>query len=128
MGPEPMTRTFRMSARGMQQFLSPDGTQPGRLPAPVAPFSHRSDELPEEIGRVAGARRRFGMVLHGKDGELRVAESFVRAVVQVYVRLLEPVTAARQVNDEAVILAGDLDAPRLQSAHGMIGAVMPEAQ
>src|ERR1044071_7666586 len=122
-GPEPMTRTERIDgSRGMLTAPSPSSR--------LAPRRHHLDEVAEEVVAVVRARARLGVVLHGDDGQVTMAEAFDRPVVEVRVgqdqlRLLRE---GLGVDGEAMVLRRHLDMPRLQVLHGMVRAAMAELE
>src|ERR1700689_1188807 len=94
-------------------------------------------EAVEQVQAVVRAGSGLGVVLDGPAGDLEQLESLDGAVVEVDVRersraevglpaprlvAVDRAPAARPERGEAVVLRGDLDAPGLQVADGMVGA------
>src|SRR5882724_6369049 len=134
-GPAPMMRTEQISVRlGMDgpsaQFPSPACGRGGATSwasdtAPPSPrlFHHR-DEAPEEIVAVPRPRARLGVVLHGKDLLARDAQPLVAAVEERDVGRHDAGGQALGHHHEAVILAGDLDAPGFEILDRVVGPAM----
>ncbi len=90
---------------------------------------HLLDEVVEEVLAVVGPRGRLGVILHREGGKRAVTESLERLVVQVDVGDLDRLLRqAVDVDDEPVVLRGDLDRARLQVFHRVVGAVMAELE
>ncbi len=90
---------------------------------------HFLDELVEEVLAVVGPGGRLGVVLDREGGELAVAHALQGVVVQVDVGDLHLLLGqAVEVDDEAVVLGGDLDRPGRQVFHGVVGAVVAELE
>ena len=91
---------------------------------------HERAEAAEQVGGVVRTRRRLGVVLHGEQRQLAVAQALDRVVVQVHVRDLDVLGLGERggVDGEAVVLRRDHDAPGLLVALGLVRAVVPEAQ
>src|SRR5690606_41687561 len=68
------------------------------------------------------------MVLDAERSEARRFEPFARAVVQMQVRGVGDAAQRLDIDDEAVILRRDLDAPRLQILHRLIETPVAELQ
>src|SRR5208337_2448664 len=89
----------------------------------------RFNEFPKsrkQVARTMRPRRRLGMVLHGKKRHPGSLQSFDGVVVQVQMRKFRASFQRLVIDREAMVLRGDLDAPRPQIHHGMISAMMPE--
>src|SRR5215218_9186748 len=83
-------------------------------------------ELVEEVAGVAGAGARFRMVLDAPGAQLSALDALDGAVVEVTVGQLYAVGQRLFAHGEAVVLARDLDPPRLQIPHRVVGTVVPE--
>ena len=68
------------------------------------------------------------MILNGENRQRLVAHALDRAVVQVQVRDLYFRRERSRDDGVVVVLRSDFDFSRRQILHGMIAAVMPEAQ
>ena len=90
---------------------------------------HHVGELREQVVRIMGTGRGFGVVLHAEERQFFVAHAFVGVVVEIDVSDFH--IAGRQrfgIDAESVILRGDFDFLGDQILHGMIGTMMPELQ
>src|SRR5205085_6400204 len=67
------------------------------------------NKLLKEIPAVRGSRRSFGMVLDGENGELAVAESFYRSIVQVHVGYFHTAGKRVRIDRVAMVLRRDVD-------------------
>src|SRR6266498_609025 len=113
MGPLPMIRMLARSSRRGMRVLSRSG--------------HELCELVEEIRGVVWAGPGLGVVLDAERGRVEHAETLDNAVVEVDVR--EGCAAERvEVDGVVVVLARDLDLAGGLVAHGMVGAVVAEAE
>ena len=71
---------------------------------------HHLGELSEEIVRIVGARRCFGVILHAEERQFFVAHAFIGVVVEIYVGDFDVAGGERfRIDAEAVILGGDFD-------------------
>ena len=68
------------------------------------------------------------MILDGEDGQLLVAESLHRAVVQVDMGNLQPTLEAVGVGSVAVVLSRDMDSPISQVSDRVVATPVPELQ
>src|ERR1700735_1799024 len=82
----------------------------------------------EQVARIMRPRRRLGMVLHGKKWHSRSLQSLYGVVVQIEMRKYRASLQRFVVDREAMVLRGDLDAPRAKIHHRMIRAMMPEIE
>ena len=86
---------------------------------------HQVDEAVEQVVAVLRAGRGFGVVLHREDRLVLQAQAFVGAVEQRDVRRpRRPAGSASGIDDEAVVLAGDLDLAGGEVLDRMVGAAM----
>src|SRR5947209_3952891 len=123
-GPDPMTKIFSMSLR---RGMSAD---------------HRQVAV-EEVGRVVGARPGFRVVLGARGLHVLEREALDRAVVEVQVgqprrpevRLPAHTLAALECaltvwsrHSEAMVLAGDVDAPGEKVLDGVVRPPVAEGQ
>src|ERR1700689_1515919 len=74
------------------------------------------------------SRRSFRMVLHRKKRHAGSLQSLDGVVIQVQMRQYRAPFERVVVDREAVVLRRDLDAPRAQIHHRMIGAMMAEVE
>src|SRR5258706_4305310 len=112
-GPEPMRRA-----------------EAGLLTRLASRRPERGDKAVEHCEGIERSRRALGVVLHGLDRELGMAEPFDRAVVQVDLADAEA-TALRQRlahHLHLVVLRRDLHVARIEVAHWVVRAVVAEAQ
>lgn len=65
---------------------------------------HQLHEPPEEVLRVVGPGRRFGVVLHREERLLGMGQPLDGLIVQVHVRELGEAAQRRDVDGEAVVL------------------------
>ena len=71
---------------------------------------HHLGELSEEIVRIVGAGRCFGVILHAEERQFFVAHAFVGVVVEIDVGDFDVAGGQRfGIDAEAVILGGDFD-------------------
>src|SRR3954462_6081819 len=110
-GPLPISRIVSMS------FLR--GTSAG---------PHELRELLEEIARVVRTGPRFRVVLHAERAEMLTPDALDVAVVQIQVRDDAALRKRVGVDGVVVVLTRDLDATRREVPHGMVAAVVAEAQ
>src|SRR5262249_16886168 len=80
----------------------------------------------EELPGIVRPGRRFGMELHGEDGQLTVPHTFDSAVVQVDMRRLESVRHGVWVDGEAVIFRRDQDTFGAQITDRLIAPMVPK--
>ena len=67
--------------------------------------SHHGNEVFEKIIAVMRAGRRFGMILNAEDGEIPVAEAFVRAIIEVHMCNLGALQVkGLRIDGEAMVL------------------------
>src|SRR5262244_2974667 len=85
---------------------------------------HQADEALKQIMAVLRAGRGFRVILHGKDRAILHAETFVAAVEQRDVRDLDIGRQRFRDDDEAVVLAGDLDLAGGEVLDRMISTAM----
>jgi hypothetical protein len=68
------------------------------------------------------------VVLDGKYGKLAVPQPLYRLIVQVYLAHLEAVSQAARIHSVAMVLGCYVNPPRLQIAHRVVGATVPELE
>src|SRR4029077_7884363 len=86
--------------------------------------SHHVDEAVVEVLVVLRAGAAFGVVLDAERGQRAVAEALDRAGVQAALRYVEvALRDRRRVDLELVVLARDVDAPRVEVLDRVVGAV-----
>ncbi len=88
---------------------------------------HELVELGEQVAGVVGTGPGLGVVLHAEGRHLPAAEALDGAVVEVAMRDLDAAGQGVE-HGEVVVLAGDLDRPRVEAAHRVVAAVMAEGQ
>src|SRR5215813_2105825 len=92
-------------------------------------LAHQIGEAMEQVIGVVRARRGLRVVLHGEDGPFAVTQTFARAVVQIEMGRLPPVSGHRgRVDGEPVILCGDLDLAGREILDRVVGAMVAERQ
>lgn len=86
---------------------------------------HHVGELGEEIVRIVGTGRGFGVVLDTEERQLFVAHAFVGVVVEIDVGDFDVARGKRfGIDAKAMILSGDFDFFSQQILYGMIRTVM----
>ena len=91
---------------------------------PPPEIVHQVDKAPEQVKTVLRTGAGFGVVLHREDRQVFQPHPFVGAVEQRGMRRLDSVRQICRIDDEAVILAGDLDLAGHSVAHRVVGAAM----
>ena len=87
------------------------------------------DEIVEQVVRVVGPRRGFGMILDAEQRQRAMAEAFVRVIVQIEVGDFDIARRERVgINGKAVILGGDFDFLGAQILYRVVRAVVAEFQ
>ena len=86
---------------------------------------HQISKFVEEIIRIVGAGRGFGVVLDGEGGQFAVAQALEGVVIEVdvgecYDFLIEGV----EIDAKTVVLCGDFDFARAGVLHGLVGSPM----
>src|SRR6185503_12701351 len=112
-GPAPMMRmdlrSVRLGIRGLLFLLF-----------------HHLGEAVEEITDVVRTRTRLRVPLKTKRWSIRARQALEGTVEERHVCRTQVARDRSGVDGEAVILAGDDDAPRVEVLHRMVRAVMPE--
>ena len=84
-------------------------------------FFHHVGELGEEVVRIVGTRRGFGVILDGEQGDVFVAHAFVGVVVEIQVRDFDVARGQRfGIDAEAMILRGDFNLIGQKIFYGMV--------
>src|SRR5262249_6556196 len=87
---------------------------------------HELREALEQVERVVRARGGFGVVLHAKSAEVGDLQALARDVVEVRVGALRADRERVEIDAEAVVLRGDLDAPGGEVLHRLVRAAVAE--
>src|SRR5258706_4935525 len=90
---------------------------------------HHVDERVEQIRRVMRAGAGFGVILHAKDRQRAMAESFDGVVVEIQMRHHAAFGFQRfSLDRKTMVLAGDFHATGIQILYRLISAAMAEFQ
>jgi hypothetical protein len=93
------------------------------------PLLHHLRKLFEQIMRVVRAWGGLRVILHAEEGQIAVAQTFERFVVQVSMCELDFTLGQRiWIDGEVMVMSRDFDLSGLQIFHRMIPAVVAEFQ